>query len=230
MPARTPERPVWHLGRFEDHAQDYAGIVDVILTDLPYGKKNLPIYAALATFAQTVLKPGGWLLCLSGWEEHTAVLNCWDATRLEYVTVCSYVMLGHGGQGYKTLSTGRQYWQRHGKALLWYQQPGSIVHHRRAGTTDTFVVEEPDRADMDQDEFKWQQSLRGFRQIVHSHTNGQDVICDPAMGSGTTLLAAHQLARHRVIGIESDPRTYATACTRLAPLLPTGAQTGEAAD
>ena len=50
-------------------------------------------------------------------------------------------------------------------------------------------------------------------------TNTQDVICDPCMGSGTTLLAAHQLARPRVIGIERDPTPYRIACDRLAPLI-----------
>jgi predicted RNA methylase len=221
---------VWHLGRFEDYAKDYAGLVSVILTDPPYGKKNLPIYAALATFAQTVLEPGGWLLALCGNDEHNAVRNLWDATPLEYITDCSYAMLGRGGKGHRYTSVGPQNWQQHWKPILWYQQPGAKADHRRAGTTDTCMVEAPTGADIDQEQFVWQQSLNGFRKIVHSHTNRQDVICDPCMGSGTTLLAAHELARHRVIGIECDPETYAKACARLAPLLPADAQAGQAAD
>jgi hypothetical protein len=225
-----PDRPVWHLGRFEDHAQDYAGMVDVILTDLPYGMPELPRYAALAQFASVVLTPGGWLLALCGTEEYHAVHELWKATTLERLTDCAYVMLGRGGNGHKRTSVGTQAFQRHWKPVLWYQQPGTKHHHRRAGTTDTWFVEAPTKKDMDQDEFKWQQSLNGFRKMVDSHTNHQDVICDPCMGSGTTLLAAHELARYRVIGIECNPVTYAKACTKLAPLLPTGAQTDEAAD
>ena len=53
-----PALPAWHHGRFEAYAQDYAGLVDVIITDPPYGKDNLPCYEALATFAATVLTPG----------------------------------------------------------------------------------------------------------------------------------------------------------------------------
>jgi hypothetical protein len=50
------------------------------------------------------------------------------------------------------------------------------------------------------------------------------------MGSGTTLLAAHQLQRSRIIGIECAPATYAIACTRLQPLLPRCDEPGQAAD
>jgi hypothetical protein len=145
---------VWHLGRFEDYAQDYAGLVDVIITDPPYGMKYLPLYSALAAFAQTVLVPGGWLLCLSGNDVYHAVRRLWDASGLEWMLDCAYVMRGHGGQGSKRTSVGTQTYQRHWKPVLWYQQPGAPAQHRRAGTTDTWFVEEPKGKDMDQEEFK----------------------------------------------------------------------------
>jgi site-specific DNA-methyltransferase (adenine-specific) len=225
----VPEQPVWHLGRFEDHAQDYAGMVDVILTDPPYGKKALPIYGALATFAQTVLKPGGWLLCMCGNDVSHAVRTLWDATPLEWIADCAYVMLGDAGQADRRTSVGRLTYHWHWKPVLWYQQPGTKACARRGGTRDEWDVEEPKGLDRNSEEFKWQQSLAGFRQIVESHTQHNDVICDPCMGSGTTLLAASAWERRRVIGIECNPVTYATACTKLAPLLPTGAGAQQAA-
>jgi hypothetical protein len=224
-----PEQPVWHLGRFEDHAQDYAGMVDVIIADPPYGKKNLPIYDALASFAQTVLRPGGWLLCMCGNDLAHDVRTLWDATTLEWVADCAYVMLGHAGQAEARTSVGRHFYQRRWKPVLWYQQPGTPAEHRSCPTRDAWRVEEPKGMDRNTEEFKWQQSLAGFSQILGSHTDVKDVICDPCMGSGTTLLAAHQLARHRLIGIECNPVTYATACTKLAPLLPTSDQIGHPA-
>ena len=140
---------MWHLGRFEQYAADYAGMVDVIITDVPYGQKHLPIYEALATFAHAVLAPGGWLLCLSGWQEHKDVLIAWDATPLEYITVCTYVMLGHGGQASRRTSTGARIWQQRAKALLWYQQPGGTWDRRRCGTTDLILVKAGESADRD---------------------------------------------------------------------------------
>jgi hypothetical protein len=215
-----PEQPIWHLGRFEDHAQDYAGMVDVILTDPPYGKKCLPIYDALGQFAQTVLKPGGWLLCMCGNDLAHAVRTLWEATPLEWIADCAYVMLGHAGQADRRTSVGKRTYNRHWKPVLWYQQPGTKARARRGGTRDEWDVPEPKGADRNSEEFKWQQSLNGFRLIVDTHTTPQDVICDPCMGSGTTLLAAYELERYRVIGIECNPKTHATACTRLARLLP----------
>ena len=50
---------------------------------------------------------------------------------------------------------------------------------------------------------------------MHSYTARSDVICDPCMGSGTTLLAAARQHRTRVIGIEQEAATYAIAHARL---------------
>ena len=40
--------------------------IDVIFTEPPYGREDLPLYTDLARFAQQALKPGGLLLTLSG--------------------------------------------------------------------------------------------------------------------------------------------------------------------
>ena len=69
---------------------------------------------------------------------------------------------------------------------------------------------------MDQAEFKWQQNLLGFEKIVEMFSSPADVICDPMMGSGTTLVAAINQHRPRVIGIEQDRTTFALAQARLA--------------
>jgi 16S rRNA G966 N2-methylase RsmD len=60
------DTPVCHWGRFQDYQAAYAGKIDVLITDPPYARATLPLYEALATLARTVLRPGGWLLCLTG--------------------------------------------------------------------------------------------------------------------------------------------------------------------
>ena len=53
--------PIEHLAQHVPAAS-----VDVILTDPPYGKEFLPLWASLAPFAVHALKPGGSLLAMSG--------------------------------------------------------------------------------------------------------------------------------------------------------------------
>jgi hypothetical protein len=213
LPPTLPRLPALHCGRFEDYQAAYAGCVDVIITDLPYARKALPLYEALGQFALTTLVPGGWLLCLTGWGLDLAVRQGWQQAGLEFVTVGCYDMPGVHNRAEKRLSTGKRSWQEHHKPLLWYHKRGTAHHRRRAGGSDRIhVVAQPD---MDQHARPWQQSLAGFQAIVRIFTNAGDVLCDPCMGWGTTLEAAVSLDRRRVIGIEVLPERYAYACERM---------------
>jgi site-specific DNA-methyltransferase (adenine-specific) len=210
-----PQLPVGHLGRFEDYAQDYAGSVDIIITDPPYSRKYLPLYEALGQFALTTLRPGGWLLCLTGWDTDFAVRQCWNAAGLEFITQVSYEMPEEPGRGTRSTSVGTLLWKQYHKPLLWYQKPGSPAHRRRGGSKDMIPARVVSMPDMDQDTRRWEQSLSGFQHIIRDWTTPSDVLCDPCMGWGTTLVAAISLERHHCIGIERDPDRYAHACQRL---------------
>jgi hypothetical protein len=78
------DTPVCHLGPFQAYQAAYAGKVDVIITDPPYARATLFLYDALATFARTVLRPGGWLLCLTGWGIDLEVRQAFNAHGLEF--------------------------------------------------------------------------------------------------------------------------------------------------
>jgi DNA modification methylase len=98
--------------------------------------------------------------------------------------------------------------------VLWFQKPGTKFHRRRGGTRDRVVGTVHDTS-YDQAARPWEQSLASFQQLVRSHTNPPDVICDPMMGWGTTLEACLSQCRPRVIGIELLAERYAYACQRL---------------
>ena len=58
-----------------------------------------------------------------------------------------------------------------------------------------------------------------MRAIVGDYSAPGDLVCDPCMGAGTTLVAAVELGR-RAIGCEPDPGRYAMACKRIAAARP----------
>jgi hypothetical protein len=217
LPPTLPPLPAWHHGRFEAYQEAYRGLVNVIITDPPYGRKALPIYAALRCFAETTLAPKGDLLCMCGWEERYEVETLFRSSGLRFMALVAYVLEGGSGQTWRaTLDHG---WQRHWKCLLWYRQAGDWPRRRRSGTTDVILVPAPTRASMDKARFKWEQNLAGFKLILDKFTNPEDVVCDPCMGSATTLVAALSMHRQRVIGIERERTTFATACDRITAAL-----------
>ena len=59
-----------------------------------------------------------------------------------------------------------------------------------------------------------QKSLRLMEEIISIHTNPDDIIIDPFMGSGTTGVACVQTGRN-FIGIEIDPTYFAIAERRI---------------
>ena len=217
-------QPVLHHGRFEDFGEAYREQINVILTDPPYDRAALPVYAALARLASTVLVPGGYLLCLVGKGLLPEIVALLAVPPLEYVTSIDYVFPGVHAQGKRRTSTGLRVWQERAKYVLWYERKapprpqGARGRHpfkRFPGGTDRIVVEFEAALDFDQERYPDQQSLTGFRALLGMYTTPQDVILDPCMGWGTTLKAAVSVDRTRVLGIEKDGVRYQHACQQL---------------
>ena len=59
-----------------------------------------------------------------------------------------------------------------------------------------------------------QKSLELMRQIIRIHTNPNDIILDPFMGSGTTGLAA-LMENRKFIGIEVNPDYFELSLKRI---------------
>jgi site-specific DNA-methyltransferase (adenine-specific) len=216
------ESPLCLHGSFQSYQTLFQRKIDVIITDPPYGREYLQLYESLATFAMETLYPGGWILCLTGWGMDWEIRRIFQEAGLEYITVCTYLIPGATLKGDRYTSTGKRNFQQQAKPLLWYQKPGSKLDRRRAGTSDLVRSQDPPvpifvgNNQRNRGEFHWQQCVEGFKQIAWLFANPQDVICDPCMGSGTTLVAAYIQNRKHCIGIEQDAETFALAQQRVA--------------
>jgi len=183
-------------GDFRDVFADIAGI-DAIITDPPYPKEYLPLLDDLAAWADKVLAPDGILVVLFGQTHLPEVYERLSAGRPYRWTGC---YLTPGPSYYSMARNVHTNW----KPMLVY------------GGGDNFRdLVEAEGADAGAKSMHhWGQDFGAFHTIVERLTKPGQTICDPFMGSGTTLAAAQSLGRH-AIGCDIDAEHVAVARERL---------------
>lgn len=174
-------------GDFRQILMDLADAsVDLILTDPPYARKFLPLYADLGAFAARVLKPGGSLLCYSG---QSMLPEVFDALR-PHLRYWWTLMLEHrhGGQW----MPGK--WVRiEWKPIVWFVRDPFVgkeyLSDRVRGSTPQ------------KHEHEWAQGIEEVFSVIGGLTESGDLVCDPFAGSGSFGKAALHLGR-RFVGAE----------------------------
>jgi len=203
LPPAT-DRYVVHQGELAKAGSKVADeSVDWIITDPPYGRQHLHLYAELSAFTSRVLKRGGSLLCLAGQSFLPEVLDQLGK-RLTYCWTLAY--LTPGGQS-------AQLWERKvntfWKPLLWFTK----------GKYQGDWVGDVCRSDAnDKDHHHWGQSESGMADVVERFTFPGETICDPFCGGGTTGVVAVRMNR-LFIGIDCDEGAVATTLRRLTEAL-----------
>lgn len=158
--------------------------VDAVITDPPYPKEHLPLLADLAKWADDVLAPDGVLAILMGQTWLPDVYRLLKGGRPYRWTACYQTT----GAGY--VSHPRRVHSQW-KPLLVYGG-GPRFSDLIASTGD------------DKQHHHWGQNYDAFATIVDRLTTPGQLIVDPFMGAGTTLLAAKQLGRD-AIGCDINP-------------------------
>ena len=198
----APDRFVLFDGDFRPICAGHDGeSVDVIITDPPYERDSLPLYADLAIAAAHVLKDGGSLFVMAGQSYLPDVMASLSA-HLTYHWTLAY--LTPGGQAV-------QLWDRKvntfWKPVLWY------VKGEYAGPWLGDVTKSNVNAN-EKDAHHWQQSESGMADLVQRCSQAGDLVLDPFCGSGTTGVAALAMGR-RFIGIDIDAVALDVARARL---------------
>jgi len=167
------------------------GSVDLILTDPPYPKEFLPLWADLGAFAARVLKPDGLLAAMSG---HTWLPTIYWllGSHLTYRWTIAYLMGGQANVVHaRRVSTQ---W----KPVLVYGSTARRFH-------DVVKSEAPDKL-----HHEWGQSESGMLALLRLLADPGAVVCDPFAGGSTTALVAREHGC-RFIGAEIDEAVYREA-------------------
>jgi len=175
-----------------------SGSVDLILTDPPYPKEFIPLWSDLSKFAARILKPGRLLIAYAG--------QTWLP---EYIKGLSESLTYHWcgsvvTEGRHTVIHGRKVWTR-SKPLLIF----SNGKYNGPWIEDTIYSPGAEK-----EGHEWQQSERPAREIIEKLTGPGDLIVEPFLGSGTTILAATKAGR-RSIGCDVDKNAVNIALGRL---------------
>jgi site-specific DNA-methyltransferase (adenine-specific) len=180
------------------------GSVDLIVTDPPYLKDDLPIYGDLAAFAARVLRPGGLCMVYAGVLYVPTVVDLLRR-HLEYVWTFNVRHLGGAARFYK-------YRVKNGwKPVFCFAKPPLETWW---GWSDDTVSGGREKSD-----HPWQQAEAEAAQFIEALCPAGGLMCDPCCGSGTTCAAARKLGR-RFVAFEIDAATAEAARARVAAAEP----------
>ena len=171
--------------------------VDAIVTDPPYPAEFLPLLEDLAAWADKVLTPDGVMAVLIGQTHLPEVYRLLSGHR-PYRWTCCYLTEGPG-----YVSHPRKV-QSNWKPLIVYGGGPRLADVLRSEGSDADA----------KGHHKWGQDYGAFHTLIERLTTRGQIVVDPFMGSGTTLLAAHALGRH-TIGADIDETSVTTARARL---------------
>lgn len=175
--------------------------IDAIITDPPYPREYISLYAYLGEIAERVLKPGGSLLAMAGQSYLPDVVKLLNEF-IGYHWCLAY--LTPGGQAPHLFTRNvNTFW----KPVIW------CVKGTYSGDCIGDVLKS-DVNDNDKRFHHWGQSVSGFRDIMERFTDPGQTVLDPFLGGGTTGIVALSMGRS-FIGCDIDENTVLNAEQRM---------------
>ena len=165
----------------------------LIVTDPPYGRSDLPLWSSLAEIASRSLLPGGFLAVLSGLQFLNEVLARLSDSKhglCYHWTVCIAFSGAHGRRHGLRLRTS---WR---PVIVMYKPPFKAP---RRVMLDRFNVTAPALAT-----HPMEQRPAAFEPMIKAFSQAADWVLDPFAGSGAVMEACRHLGRN-VTGCELDP-------------------------
>lgn len=168
---------------------------DVVITDPPYPKEFLPLYADLAKGCAAARVPLVAVMVGQSYLPDILAILC---AHLTYRWTLAY--LTPGGQAVQQWSAKvNTFW----KPVLLFGSGDWIGDVARSDPNDN-----------DKRWHDWGQSQSGMLDLVGRLSAPGQLVCDPFLGAGTTAVAALALGR-RFVGCDTDPEALKRATQRL---------------
>lgn len=172
--------------------------LDLILTDPPYPKEDLPLWKELGKFASQKLKPSKFLVAYTGSLYLPQVMDMLGEY-LDYYWI--FAMLFTESPIVSKVNVIQRW-----KPVLIFQKPP----FKRIDNTLSDLLRGGER---EKSLHEWQQGIWQSEYLLEKFSQKGDVVCDPMMGAGTFPYIAHKLGR-KPIGIEINEDTFNIAKTR----------------
>ncbi len=177
--------------------------VDLVLTDPPYAKEYLHLWADLSKFAAQVLKPGRLLVTYSG-QYHLAEVMRLLSLHLQYVWTAAVVHKNRPDTVFPL-------------RIMTCWKPVLVFSRGRYSPIERLEWFK-DRIDGDgrcKSHHDWQQGVGEAGHIIEALTLEGNLVVDPFLGSGAAAVACKRLKR-RFLGCDVDADAVNVARGRLA--------------
>lgn len=172
------------------------GSVDLIITDPPYPKEDLPLWYDLGQVAAKLLAPRGLLIAYTGQIFLPEVIRLVSES-LTYGWTFALMLPGSGSR-----IMGRHMIQG------WKPVVAFSTGTWPSGEWADDVLLSPDR---DKAEYEWQQNAEPARRLIERFTAPDGLVVDPFLGVGSFGVAAKEAGR-RFVGVELDGGRFQKAC------------------
>jgi len=173
--------------------------VDLILTDPPYNAEGIPLFSTLAEKAAHILRSGGFLLTYSGQFYLPEIMK-----RLTEIEGLEYVWT------FALLHKTRHITRARDLSIMW--KP--IIVLAKPPYDLPWMSDIIEGTGREKEGHEWQQSLGESKELIERFTVEGDLVVDPFLGSGTSIVAAKMLGRE-YFGMDIDPLAIQSTARRL---------------
>lgn len=173
--------------------------VDMVMTDPPWSEEALPTFEALGTLACRVLKPGGFCATYVG---HMFLPEVYHilTQHLDYVWTFGIF------QPDSNTKIVRWHLFDAWRPIILLKKPGEHP--------DMPWIPDAMRTTRSKSHHDWEQGIEPALKLIEAYTVKGEIVLDPFVGSGTSLLAAKRLKR-AYVGFDVDEHTARLATRRL---------------